>query len=1747
MRANRLPTRFSTRLPATPPRAGAGPRLHHLAQALAGAFLLSQGLVLPALAQAPVAPLPQGLLVRQGQAQLQTQGTQMTVRNTPNAILDWQSFSIAAGHGVHFEQLNAQSKVLNRVTGGEPSQILGSLSSNGQVWLINPSGVLFGRDARVDVSSLLVSTLQLGDADFLAGRYLFRQDPGPSASLVNQGQLRSAYGGQIALLGGRVENSGSVDTPGGSQLLATARSLELVDTGLPNLSLRLDVPAGELLNLGELSAADGRIDVHAAVVNQQGLIRANRIERNAQGQISLRASEALNLSAGSRTEADGPSGGRIELNAGPAGTALLQGQVSATGHSGKGGQVSVLGQQLGLLDGAQIDVSGSQGGGEIFIGGGLQGQDTRFANARASFMAPGAELRADAGARGDGGRIIVWSDEATRAFGRFSARGGSEGGQGGFVETSGGWLDARPAALDLSAARGASGQWLLDPNDIRIGNTVPDSNAGSAPNFSSSDTNSTLSTATIAAALNAGTSVTISTGSGGSNLQKGSVNFVDALLQVAPPTAVTLTINSQDYTQFLNTTIRSSASPLNLVVRAAGNGSNGNVIISGSTFSTRGGNVTLGGTQLKAVDWPSGQGAPTLYAMALGASDRQGVMISDSRLLLGTGNLSAFGSGGTAGVSIGGSDIQGGVLSLVGSATGTDAPGIEIYGNSALSASLGMRLEGGGAGFGVRVDNGSRLILNSSVQGASLSILGQGREVGVSIIDKSPTAGAGFGSTPIRVIGGSLDVTGESLAGGAGLLIFSEGGVGAPAATTLDLSQASGATLVSRGDGALGLQIRQARILGPSSGGGLFIRNESTSPLPGAGGTSLDQVVLTQGGGLAQVEGQQLSITSSQLQADRLFLLSRPGTSAAGGTVISVRGSSLDASLGDVFIGGSNGSTPTASGTGMGVELADAVLHAKTSIFVDGQADNNWGVLSMRNQFTADQGSIQIQGQAPSSGAVYLLDSDLRAPSISVQGKGRVAINGAGRPILLQADTIKLSATTPAGALQPATLEVIQASSLDASGTMTLESDHGLVITPFANGIGPKLKAGDRLTLQINSAAGMQLGGANDNVSASSWEQAFSSMPSTARVRVRSGSDDNSPMRIDVPIALGSKLDLSAGTVTLGAAGRLSSSASGDAIGLTARNLVNQAGATALQTPNGRWLMVLNEPLTTNLGALINDWTQYGIGKPQLATLPKDAAGNLITELPGSGVFFAPTVASLLNGASSGFVFSKQADGNVNMPLDLQGLTGASKQITGLLPGHGLLSSANAQFQFADAAAGSNKVLTPAAGTTVRVVDANAKPVLGYGPLSFTGSIVAAPAPAPAPAPTSAPQAGLSGAIADQALFAADASLALLNPPSPASTPEEGRSLDATSAVAGNEGAPRFASLDLGRLSSLQQRSLLAARDEFKKQLFAASLHRLEQDPSLAEVRPCQTLDEVDSGQCLLTEALKREAQLARELRAARQHAAQQARLGQRRIKQASVPQIERKFAVLVGINAYSDARIPQLSSAAPDARAMSELLEQRFGYETVLVENASRSAIIQALNRVALEAGPRDSVVVYYAGHGMLSSETGMGYWLPADSRSDDPAHWLSNADIGRLSAQFGARQFLLVSDSCYSGSLAGAQAVAGDSPVGSDDAAAQALLQRKAAVVLSSGGNEPVADSGRDGHSIFAWHLMRSLESLPSWRGGQQVYQKVRSEVLSSSFPQTPRYGAAGQLGHEAGSDYVFERRELEAAATPGVERRP
>lgn len=284
---------------------------------------------------------------------------------------------------------------------------------------------------------------------------------------------------------------------------------------------------------------------------------------------------------------------------------------------------------------------GARGGGEVLVGGGLQGRDPTVPNARATYMDAQARASADATVRGDGGRVILWGNEATRAYGSLSARAAAAGGDGGLVETSGGWLDARPRSVQADAPAGRAGQWLLDPNDLQIVDGGSGSGITSGPNFSTTTDSAVISTALIASALNAGNNVTVSTGTGLPNSQAGDISMYGATLNVAPSTAVSFSLMAHRHIELLGATIVSNGAPVSVLL-SAGHGGNGAIHVSSSTIGSSGGSITLGGPST-ACGLPGC--APFAGAVAAPGSGRSlGVDLSSSTLNAGSGTVTIRGA-----------------------------------------------------------------------------------------------------------------------------------------------------------------------------------------------------------------------------------------------------------------------------------------------------------------------------------------------------------------------------------------------------------------------------------------------------------------------------------------------------------------------------------------------------------------------------------------------------------------------------------------------------------------------------------------------------------------------------------------------------------------------------------------------------------------------------------------------------------------------------------------------------------------------------------------------------------------------------------------------------------------------------------------------------------------------------------------------------------------------------------------------
>jgi len=454
---------------------------------------------------------PTGASVANGQVSFHQQGNLLQITNSPNAIINWQSFSIGANELTRFMQQSASSAVLNRVIGQNPSAILGALQSNGRVVLINPNGIVFGAGAQVDVAGLVASSLNLSDTDFLGGKLKFTETPG-AGSVVNEGAIATPSGGQVYLVGASVENKGLIRSPQGEVVLAAGKSVELVDPGTPNLRVEITASDNQAVNLGEVAAEAGRVGIYAGLIRQGGTIEASGAQVTADGRVVLKATQSATLEAGSLTRANGPSGGTVTVSSGD--TTLVAGTIEAKGAAGAGGRVEVLGNKVGLMGGARIDVSGESGGGTVLVGGDFQGKNPEVANAYRTYVGPEVVIAADAVTSGDGGKVIVWSDDSTRAYGSVSARGGSQSGGGGFVEVSSKRALEFAAKVDASAPNGAAGTLLLDPANIEVANSggaiVTEVDAFTDPGATQTIAPDTLDAANATVVLQATNDITVS-------------------------------------------------------------------------------------------------------------------------------------------------------------------------------------------------------------------------------------------------------------------------------------------------------------------------------------------------------------------------------------------------------------------------------------------------------------------------------------------------------------------------------------------------------------------------------------------------------------------------------------------------------------------------------------------------------------------------------------------------------------------------------------------------------------------------------------------------------------------------------------------------------------------------------------------------------------------------------------------------------------------------------------------------------------------------------------------------------------------------------------------------------------------------------------------------------------------------------------------------------------------------------------
>ena len=1005
-----------------------------LAVAVAAAFL-----PLAAHGQTTATTLPTGFTNVAGGATVAVNGSTMTVNSASTAeINNWQTFSIGGSATVNFNQLSASSVSLNRVVGNSASEIFGRLTANGQVFLVNNNGVLFARGSSVDVGGLFVTSLSIADKDFLAGRYQFF-NPGNAGAVINEGSIITASG-FAALAGPQVRNDGVIIARSGSVALAAGDrvSLDIIGDGLISVSVDQAALNASAINTGTIQADGGMVLLTArsanalldTVINNSGVIRANSlVERN--GEIVL----------------DGGSTGVVSV------TGTLEAAGTASGTTG--GTIKVLGDKVGLFDGATLNASGDAGGGTVLVGGNFQGNGPEH-NALRTYVAAGATINADAVTSGDGGKVIVWSDDITRFYGTITARGGAEGGNGGFAEVSGKGSLNYAGFVDLRAPKGATGKLLLDPRFIEI-----DAGGGAVTNITFADDpggTSTISGANLAAAieaadvtLQANTNITfndtvdVTTGTNNLTLQAGHSIIFTANGNLTMPGAFSATFND----------VNANASD-----RAPGMA--GFIMDPASSITARRG-ITIAGGALAADE----NGASSI-ANNTGDITLATLTTSSNEDGVAAGNISVTNNQ-TAGKHI----FANGTLTANGrddNPNGTNAGAITLTASGMVTVSTISAIGGAGSGSdgngghvtlsgdaGVSI-NGDITVTGEVAGNVTASSLAGDITVGGNVSGAAITFDAGTNVTindfTIIADNSTLDIK-IGQAGGNGTLTISANATltanavnvtGGAGSDTIAVTRDANMTLSDGSlevDGAYNLTlagIEAANLTGGASDNLFTVSGwTGTGALDGAGGTG-DRIVASKDTNFTLSDSALTSSDNMNLSLANIEVANLTGGASANTFVVSNW-------TGNATLGGSTGD-----------DVFNVTLSASGTVVTTGGGNND--TLNMFGTAGAD--AINVNATAVENGQVvtYVME--------------QVNVFGAGG-----GDTVTIAATTAASNY-----------SIDGAGTATLvvSTDANFTLTNAllqVNGSGAFAQANISLT---NVAAANLTGGGSDNTfTVSGW------------------------------------------------------------------------------------------------------------------------------------------------------------------------------------------------------------------------------------------------------------------------------------------------------------------------------------------------------------------------------------------------------------------------------------------------------------------------------------------------------------------------------------------------------------------------------------------------------------------------------------------------------------------------------------
>ncbi|PUA26878.1 MAG: hypothetical protein B0W54_20865 [Cellvibrio sp. 79] len=605
----------------------------------------------------PVWAAPEGGEVVGGEGIIQQAGVETIINQaTERMAIDWRSFDVAANERVEFIQPSSSSVALNRVLSNRGSEILGRIDANGQVMLVNANGVVFGKDSVVNVGGMIASGLNIDPTSFINGDFALNSIEGAEGKVINYGIINAATGGSVTLVGEQVQNDGLISAKLGAVNLVAGKAAVLTfdPTGMVGVKVTEAVVQDELgvdaavINNGSINAEGGRVllsasvseDVFSDAVNNAGMNKSTSVVMHDDGSFTLGAGADVintgNIStsvnqgnagqvvllgdnvthSGSITASTSSgTGGSVELHSTDTTLLTENSKISAQASAqGEGGDIKVLGNKVGLFDQAEVNASGVNGGGQVLIGGDKTGQNKQIRNADFIYLGEDTKVKTDALVNGNGGKLITFASDTARIYGNLYSRGGSEGGNGGFIETSGLKGFEILNAPDFTAPVGIGGTWLIDPYNLTIDDSDSSPNLGGsgsqATPFSPGNSSVIMDVEELADVLVNGSTVYIATTSAGGTAGQGTITLDADLIYNNNPDGPnntnanaisTLVLNAANNIVINGNITRDGNGTGNLsLVLNANNGTeksgSGSVIInSGKKIETQGGKFTANG------------------------------------------------------------------------------------------------------------------------------------------------------------------------------------------------------------------------------------------------------------------------------------------------------------------------------------------------------------------------------------------------------------------------------------------------------------------------------------------------------------------------------------------------------------------------------------------------------------------------------------------------------------------------------------------------------------------------------------------------------------------------------------------------------------------------------------------------------------------------------------------------------------------------------------------------------------------------------------------------------------------------------------------------------------------------------------------------------------------------------------------------------------------------------------------------